>query len=231
MPSLRQKLEGKTCGQLHAFKHDGTVVIVYCGKWSCKRCSKVNANLWAWRVRLYLSEGAGEAWFWTFTMGSGYRSRKSAYTALPRLWDALRKHLQRRFGKWEYCAFVEGQPKRSHMPHFHVISLVKSPQRIKDLAVHVGFGHQAFEEYVSDKKAGYYVAKYASKSDAQMPSGFRRVRTSRGWPKLPPYKGERYIVKSSVETLADYLLRVSEVSGVAPEVLNRRWVASFDFDE
>lgn len=231
MPSLRQKLESSNCGDLHAFKHDGTVVIVYCGKWSCKRCAKVNANLWAWRVRLYIEAGAGEAWFWTFTLGSKYRSRKQGYQALPRLWDTLRKELQRQFGRWEYCAFVEGQPKRGSMPHFHVISLVKSPRRIKDLAVHVGFGHQAYEEYVSDKKAGYYVAKYASKSDAQMPQNFRRVRTSRGWPKLPAYSGQAYLVKSRSETLATYLLRVSDMSGVEPEILNQRWVNSFNFDD
>lgn len=231
MPSLRQKLEGQLCGELHAFKPDGTVVIVFCGKWSCKRCSKVNANLWAWRVRLYIGEKGSEAYFWTFTLGSKYRTRKSGYEALPKLWDTLRKELQRKFGKWEYCAFVEGQPRRGNMPHFHVISLVKSPVRIKDLAVHVGFGHQAKEEYVSDKKAGFYVAKYASKSDAQMPTGFRRVRTSRGWPKLPPYHGQRFIVKSKIESLADYLLRVSEISGVDPEILNYRWTNSFTFDD
>src|SRR5438477_4135940 len=231
MPTLRQKIEGQSCGDLHAFKHDGSVVIVYCGKWSCSRCAKVNANLWAWRVRLYISAGQGEAWFWTFTLGSSYHTPKSGYQALPKLWDTLRKKVQRQFGKWEYCAFVEGQPKRGRMTHINIISFVKSPKRIKDLAVECGFGHQAVEEYVSDKKAGAYVAKYASKTDAQMPTGFRRVRTSRGWPKLPPYHGERYMVKSSLETLADYLLRVSDVSGVEPEVLERRWTNSFTFDD
>ncbi len=231
MPTLRQKIEGSNCGDLHAFKHDGTVVTVYCGKWSCKRCSKVNANRWAWRVRLYIGERGETAWFWTFTLGISYRTRKSGYLALPRLWDTLRKELQRQFGKWQYCAFVEGQPHRGSMPHFHVISLVKSPRRIKDLAVHVGFGHQAYEEPVNDKKAAHYVAKYASKTDAQMPTGFRRVRTSRGWPKLPPYHGERYMVKSSLETLADYLLRVSDVSGIEPEILERRWTNSFTWED
>lgn len=230
MPTLRQKIEGSQCGDLHAFKHDGTVVIVFCGKWSCKRCSKVNANLWAWRVRLYLANGQGKAWFWTFTMSRVFKTRKSAYIAIPRLWDALRKYLQRRYGKWEYCAFVEGQPHRSNMPHFHVISLVKSPIRIKDMAAHIGFGYQAYEEIISDKKAGYYVAKYASKTDAQMPTGFRRVRTSRGWPKLPPYHGSPYIVKSASETLADYLVRVAEISGIPEELLHRRWVNSFTFE-
>jgi len=231
MPSLRQKLHGPNCGDLHAFRVDGTVVIVFCGKWSCKRCAKVNANLWAWRVRLYIGETGNGAWFWTFTLGSKYRTRKAGYEALPKLWDTLRKELQRRFGKWEYCAFVEGQPKRSGMPHFHVISFIKSPIRIKDMAVHVGFGHQAYEEPVSDKKAGFYVAKYASKSDSHMPGGFRRVRTSRGWPKLPPYHGTRFIVKSANESLADYLLRVAEISGVDPDVLERRWTNSFAFDD
>lgn len=231
MPSLRQKMADGNCGDLHAFKHNGTVVIVYCGKWSCKRCSKVNANLWAWRVRLYIGETGNGAWFWTFTLGSAYRTRKSGYIALPKLWDALRKKLQREFGKWEYCAFVEGQPRRSSMPHFHVISFIKSPIRIKDLAVQCGFGHQAFQEPISDKKAGYYVAKYASKVDANAPGNFRRVRTSRGWPKLPAYHGEPYIVKQKSETISDYLLRVSELSGVEPEILGERWFNSFTFDD
>lgn len=138
--------------------------------------------------------------------------------------------VQRIVGKWEYCAFVEGQPKRGGMPHFHIISLIKAPKRLKDMAMQAGFGHQAKEAVVTSDGAAGYVAKYASKSDEAMPRDFRRVRTSRGWAKLPEYHGMPLIVKARKEFLSEYLLRVSDITGVDLETLQARWVLAHEID-
>jgi len=157
-------------------------------------------------------------------MSGKIRSRKFAYSILPKLWDTLRKALQRSFGgKWSYIAFVEGQPKRYGMPHFHVISLKKAPKRLKDMAVSAGFGHQAKEKPVDGKGAAFYVSKYASKGDQHMPGKFRRCRTSQDWPKLPDYEGEAYLVPNKRETTLDFILRVHEKTGVDVEELHERY--------
>src|SRR5262249_32658198 len=123
------------CPTMFAFNTRGQVVAVPCGLWTCPKCAKTNANLWAWRVQIHIIQSGQLAYFWTFTLGSAYKTPQQGFKALPRLWDNLRKYLQRTFGQFDYCAFVEGQPKRAYMPHFHVIVLRKSPIRIKDMAV------------------------------------------------------------------------------------------------
>lgn len=157
-------------------------------------------------------------------MGSSYRDAQVAFSAIPKLWDTFRKIIQRKTeGTFDYCAFIEGQPKRGGMPHFHIISLTKSPGRLKDLAVKAGFGFQAKESRIDGPKAASYVAKYSTKSGENFPANLRRVRASRGWAKLPPYAGYPLIVKSRNETTTDYLLRVHEITGVGMDDLFDRW--------
>jgi len=122
-----------------------------------------------------------------------------------------------------YMAFVEAQPKKRKMPHFHIITNVPAPYRIKDFAVHNGFGHQAKQDEITSQKAAYYVAKYVSKGDPNMPKKFRRVRTSQSWAKLPPYIGEKLYVKSRHETITDYLIRVSEATDKSIDELWDVW--------
>lgn len=109
------------------------------------------------------------------------------------------------------------------MPHFHVISLSKAPYRIKDLAHDCGFGYQAAESIINGQKAANYCAKYASKTNPATPKGFRRVRASRDWAKLPDYEGVHLLVKAGKELLSDYLLRVHWVTGVDMDDLLFVW--------
>jgi len=168
---------------------------------------------------------------WTLTLGSQYKTRQQGYAALKKLWDSLRKVVQRKLlklpsnqgKKWTYLAFVEEQPKNRKMPHFHILTNIAAPYRIKDFAVHNGFGHQATEKPVDSRKAAYYVTKYTSKGDPNMPKSFRRVRASQNWKKLPPYEGDKLIVKSKNEFLSDYLLRVSAATDIAIEYLYEQW--------
>lgn len=211
------------CPVMKAFTSKGRVVYVYCGQWSCNRCAKMLAKQWGWRVRIHIELRGQQAYFWTFTLPSRFRTAKQGFQELPKLFAKIREAMRLSGEKWEYCAFVEGQPNRGYMPHFHIISLRKSPYRIKDFAVHCGFGYQATETKVNSSKAANYCAKYASKQSPVTPRGFRRVRTSHGWAKLPENKGDTYIVQSRTEHLWEYLIRVSEETGVAVDLLYDRW--------
>lgn len=74
-----------------------------------------------------------------------------------------------------------------------------------------GFGYQATETRINSRKAAGYCAKYASKVSPKTPKGFRRVRASRDWAKLPEAEYPLILVKSRSETVTAYLTRVSDV--------------------
>lgn len=214
------------CPYQYAFNFVGELVTVYCGRWDCSHCAKHNANRWAIRVRIHLELSNHEAYFWTVTMRGKYKERDKAYEALPRLWDTFRKTIQRSLGKsWEYCAFVEGQPHRRGMPHFHIISMAKCPVRLKDLAMECGFGYEDEESVVTSIRAALYVSKYASKGDKKMPKSFRRVRACHTWSKLPPARRQPLIVQAKDEQIQHYLVRVSDITGKDLDVLYTIWQA------
>jgi len=152
-------------------------------------------------------------YFQTYTLPGYVVSVPYAYFILPKLWDGVRKDMQRHTASWPYLAFVEGQPNRGAMPHFHVLSSAPTPYRIKDFAVHHGFGHQADEKPITSDGAVDYVSKYASKQGTSAPKGFRRVRCSSKWPKPPKLDRDAYLVKRKSETIHMYLVRVSSITG------------------
>lgn len=225
----------KRCPTMYAFNSDGNLIAVRCGSWYCPKCMKTNSLHWSWRVRLHIGARHGPAYFWTLTMGRKYKTPQRAYADLPKLWDRFRKYIKRLYpGKWEYVAFVEGQPHRKDMPHFHIISLIKCPKRLKDVAVWSGFGYQASEKRVTGDKAAWYVAKYASKQSPSCPAGFRRVRASVGWTKLPEKDGASLIVQAGKESLQDYLLRVSAETKLPFDQIVDTWLhkeTAFDYWE
>jgi hypothetical protein len=215
----------KRCPAFYAFNSDAALIAVRCGSWYCPHCMKKNARLWAWRVNIHVHNHGGGAWFWTFTLGRKYRTAAQGFEALPKLWDRLRKYLQRNLPcTWEYCAFVEGQPKRGHMPHFHVISLQKCPKRVKDVAMWNGFGYQADEKHVTSGGAASYVAKYASKQSPVTPKGFRRVRASQGWSKLPQKSQNTIFVQAARESLQSYLERVASETNTPIDTVVGAWL-------
>lgn len=212
------------------FNNAGKAVPLLCGKWSCEKCRVVLAKQWAWRASLHITNTNSQAYFWTLTLRSDIRTAYQGFRVIPKSWDSLRKTMQRKTGKWSYLAFVECHPKRSHIPHFHVLSLTPSPvvgshiaKPIKDLAYNSGFGYMATEELVASWKAAWYVAKYASKHDSSIPRNFRRCRSSRDWAKLPEQTLPAYMVKSKAEHLWEFIQRVSDCSGVVQETLLLRW--------
>jgi len=219
----------KSCPTFLAFTKNGEIKPVFCGLWSCPQCAINNARKWAWRVSIHIDASDSHAWFWTLTMSNKIKDRAYAYKLLPKLWDNLRKKMQRFYpDKWEYCAFVEGQPLRSNMPHFHVISMFKAPKKFKTMAVECGFGYQAKQKVVTSKKAAWYVAKYASKGDSNMPKNFRRVRASQTWSQLPEGGQQELLVKSRTETLGAFIMRVHDETNVPHELLLERWYSASD---
>ena len=194
--------------------------------------------MWAWRARLQLDAATETYWVWTLTLGKAYKRPKQGYEALPKLWNNLRTVVQRWYAKktankafkWVYMAFVEAQPKKRKMPHFHIITNVPAPYRIKDFAVHNGFGYMAVEDEITSKQAAYYVSKYVSKGDPNMPKKFRRVRTSQNWAKLPPYVGTKLFVRSRAETITDFLIRVSNATGKDLDDLWEQWQFAQEMD-
>lgn len=220
-----------TCPIMKAFTSKGQIVTVYCGLWTCPRCQKQLARMWAWRTRIQVESNQGVAYFWTLTLRAKYRTPEQGFKALPKLWDTFRKIIQRYTGRFTYIAFVEGQPKRSHMPHFHIIVMKKSPKRLKDLAMQAGFGFEAYETRMNSGKAASYVSKYASKQSPVTPKNFRRVRASRDWAKLPDNGNDPYLVRSRKESMLEFLLRVEYVTGVDIEVLRQRWQDAMGWED
>lgn len=207
-------LNNRPCPSDVGFRSKDSVAIpLLCGSWNCATCSGLLARKWAGIARHGVTIMGHNAFFWTLTLPGYYTSRKQGYEALPGLWDSLRKDIQRHSDRWMYIAFVEGQPQRDFMPHFHILSEIASYKRLKDLAVSHGFGHQAEESEVTGDGAVDYVTKYSSKQGNDAPKGFRRVRCARSWQKPYPKAGEKYIVRHRGETVTTFLLRVSYLTG------------------
>lgn len=224
-----------TCPYGVGFTVDGKIAPLWCGKWSCERCRQINAKLWAWRARLHVGHSNRQAYFWTLTMRGTVRTPYQGFRAIPKAWENLRKTMQRKTGVWTYLAFVECHPKRSKIPHFHVISMTACPvtgshveQPLKDLAYTCGFGYIAKEEEIDGGKAAGYVSKYASKHDPSIPRNFHRARASSDWLKLPEVDLPAYLVKGPRETLSNYLLRVNNQSEIDIDILYMRWVDAHD---
>lgn len=222
----------KKCPSTVGFTQDAKPKLIFCGQWTCKHCAPRLSATWAKRARLHIFRASsatnGQFWFLTLTLGSQYRTPKAGFAALPKLWDRLRKCIQRVQGAFEYLAFVEGQPERSNMPHFHILMNCEPPAKrnkygkitkhnLHDFAVLKGWGHQAELKPVTDDQAGWYVSKYATKQHEDTPKGFRRVRASKGWTKLPRHPHAALIVPSKTEDVGMFINRLSEQTGVSQE--------------
>lgn len=231
-----KKFVRKKCPATIGFKSSGQAVLVYCGQWSCKSCAKKLARKWAIRTYRHIEaaiDRTGQRWYFlTLTLGSYYKTASQGFARIKKLWQALRMYLKRKYGAFEYIAFVEGQPRRAGMPHFHIImslcpkeALNKKGEiikhRVHNFAASRGFGFQADLTPVVSKKAAFYVSKYSSKGSEIVPKGFRRVRTSRGWYKLP--KQSVLTVPARGEDIAHFILRVVENTGLDFETAYARY--------
>lgn len=208
--------------------------------------------MWAWRARIEV-EGLKHGiryYFITLTLPPSFKTASSGYAELPRIFNRIRMWVARAIApdKWSYIAFVEGQPERVGMPHFHILSNVSIASeatgknahgkrkrygrryaiRVKDWAVARGLGFEAEESLIDGPRANSYVSKYASKGDGRMPKGFRRVRASQSWAKLPPHVGGELIVRAWAEKTHEYLLRVEHITNIDLDTLYERYSLEVD---
>jgi hypothetical protein len=204
-----------------AFNANSEIVALACDQWSCDYCRKILAWRWSQRVSYGIALWPNHrAWFWTLTLPAWVPDASTGYRILPSRWTALRQTCKRQIRDFQYAAFVECHPHRAFIPHFHIITLHQAPERLKDMAVHAGFGYQAKEQEINGRMAVNYVSKYASKQGQEMPRNFRRVRVSRDWPRLPEplYEIPVYPMQTG-EALSGYLRRMSVTLGRPMDVL------------
>jgi len=236
---MKFRTEPKKCPALVGFTIKGEARLIYCGQWSCEHCRKIISRKWAIRVKTHLQadkDYTGDTWYMlTLTLGSGYKDVFKAFKGLRKLWNRLRMHINRETGShWQYCAFVEGQPHRDNMPHFHVIMNIAphgvygkrgtiTKHATHTFAHKLGWGYEADMKAVEGDKASWYVSKYTSKGAGTVPKGFRRVRTSRGWAKLPKDPARMLIVRAKTEQIQDYILRVADITGREMDDLYEAW--------
>lgn len=210
---------------------EGHVFPIRCKKWSCKVCAPINALHEAIKTAngVYAIHAAGlRAKFVTITQPGSVKTPEFAYRIIDSQWDKFRNRWQ----YWSqtqglpnlYAAFVEGQSRRSDMPHFHVIATaMPSQDKVRDWTTSSGLGHQAIVEWIgAHAGVAWYVSKYSTKgSDARyIPKNFRRVRYSQDWPGMyfrsDLLEGQS-IVKEPRESYAHWVLRAVVAFGVDPQ--------------
>lgn len=162
-----------------------------CKSWHCAACAKTNADLWQMRATVgadhFIQQGFTVQ---LVTVTSHERvSRKVAIERLPDNWNRLRNRWQREVGKPAYFIVGETGNKSAHF-HLHLITNLSPGERFwKDAARASGMGYIADESdpLVNASRAGFYCGKYLAKqfSAGLYKKGYRRVRCSNSWPKLP----------------------------------------------
>lgn len=183
-----------SCGAFSLVGLNGAEAGVFplrCRRWSCPTCGrrKVRAAM----ARIGAGMKIGPTRFLTLTSPGG-ESAEESYARFPERWKRMHQRLIRRFGKFEYIAVVEPQPKRG-AAHIHIVyrGAFIPQQWLSKAAAESGFGKIADIRRGHRKLAGY-LAKYLTKDltsqgggdrgaagRSGIPRYFRRVRWSRGW--------------------------------------------------
>lgn len=162
-----------------------------CKSWDCPECAKLNKNLWVMRTfygaEQIISQGLQLSMV-TITAHEKH-SLEYAVACYPDQWNKLQNRWRRKVGRPYYAMFPEMGDDNDHF-HCHILTDKWADERFwKDNARQSGMGYMADEgDYnIPPKKAAFYGSKYLGKQlGTQWEKGFRRVRTSQNWPKLPP---------------------------------------------
>ncbi len=128
-----------------------------------------------------------ECTFVTLTSHRLVRTLAGGIWVWRRAWPKLSARWRRAATDLQYL-YVPEHREGFHF-HAHFITTATLPERwYKDNGAKTGLGYQAKAEPILEAKhCGGYVGKYLGKALANMkyPPYFRRVNTSRGWPKPP----------------------------------------------
>jgi len=160
-----------------------------CKSWSCPVCADVNRRLWGVRAAHgfgILAEAGNLNNFLTITSHEKL-SASASLAAWPDAWKKLTMRARRAVPDYQYFMIPE-QHKDGRL-HIHAIETANLGKRWwKDNARACGLGYMADESEVRSPAGSYtYAIKYLGKAleFTAWPRGWRRVRTSQGWPKLP----------------------------------------------
>ena len=221
----------QTCIATFGVTSDETVFPIRCKKWSCAVCAPINAYHWAIEVAngvRGLQMAGVMLKFITITQLGKIKTPQYAYEIMPSQWDSFRNKWQHWSKKNEiptfYAAFVEGQQRRSAMPHFHIIGgFMPDEKTLHSWATKSGFGYQMDVQAIQPNSGtAWYVSKYSTKSgdSAIMPRNFRRCRLSEDFPRIvwrSDQQESTATVKKNNETYQAWAFRAFIELGVNPD--------------
>ncbi len=164
-----------------------------CGQWNCKHCAEQRKKEWYIRACFggdcLLSEGHSLS-FVTLTSHRLVRSLTAGIAVWRKAWPKLSARWRRAAPGLQYVWMSE-HGKLGHF-HAHLITTADLATRwYKDNGAETGLGYQAKAVPIAQaNECGAYITKYITKSLASgdYPKYYRRVNTSRKWPRLPAYE-------------------------------------------
>lgn len=186
----------KTANRPYLKATDNEAKIVYfirpdCKTWGCEWCAEQRRKHWTFLATFggdfLLRSGSGLS-FVTLTSHREIRDLPRAIGVWRKAWPKLSARWRRATPGVQYLYIAEHR-KRVHF-HVHIITTATLPTRwYKDNAAETGLGYQAEAVPIeSAGECGLYTGKYLGKAIAVMgwPPYWRRVNTSRKWPKPEP---------------------------------------------
>jgi hypothetical protein len=164
-----------------------------CRSWSCPACAETNRALWvvraAYAARVWLEE-TDALEFITLTSHRALSAARSVQV-FRNAWPQLRKRWRRACSGAGYIQVPERH--RSGKLHVHmIVNGAVGTRWWKDNSAACGMGYISDEERVREAaRAAWYIGKELSKmlGGLSWPVGFRRVRTSRNFPRAPAPAG------------------------------------------
>lgn len=160
-----------------------------CDSWKCPECAERMRERWILRAEIGVRQYVGSGMhvdFITITSHEKLPNFAATETVWRKAWPVLYAALKRRSTGLEY--FIVPEQHKDGRMHVHALWTADVKQKwLKDNARKRGLGYQAKVKRVDNARmAVSYVGKYIGKSlgDA-VPSRFRRVRVSQGWPEIP----------------------------------------------
>lgn len=161
-----------------------------CKSWSCEYCGQRRARLWRYNASyggdVLLSEGS-ELSFVTLTSHRLVKTPIAGVIVWRKAWPKLSARWRRKAPGVQYL-YVAEVSKMGRF-HVHLITTAVLPTRwYKDNAPETGLGYIAKAIPILHAiECGHYVTKYLTKAvaDGGWPKYWRRVNTSRKWPKPP----------------------------------------------
>ncbi len=203
---------------------DNAKKIVYiirpdCKQWSCKSCAERRRRVWVLYANyggdVLLAQGRSLS-FVTLTSHRLVRSLRRGIEVWRGAWPLLSSRWRRAAPGLQYL-YIPEHVRGSNF-HVHLITTAPLPTRwYKDNAAETGLGYEAKAVRILDPTwCGGYVAKYLGKAMSNMdyPKYFRRVNTSRAWPRpADPKTPYEWAMLGSDKSKVIFLIEIDREEG------------------